>query len=424
MTNSHILNIPYGQQVLNIHLPGSRIPDLVRYREETVKPSTQSILEALRQPIGTPGLKELARGRNQAIVLISDSSRLSPSSVFLPHLLRELNDAGLKDEQITVIVALGMHRKQTEEELQQLVGPDLYRRIKVLNHSALPEDCVRVGRTRQGTPIEINRRVVEADLRIATGNVEPHRLVGISGGVKALIPGVASQACIERNHSLSQIFKVSEGDPDNPIHADLEEALKAVPIDFLFNVIVNHRKEIIAAAAGDVVDAHRKLLETARKLFLVPVAKAYDAVIVSPGGYPKDLQLYQAVKSLVNASRLLKPGAPILMAAECGEHFGNGVFQYWTETIQDLKLVEAKLQKQFVLGAHKLGHIAEVLKEHSVSLYSAVPAPLVRLLGFRPVGDLRQAAIELLEGRYGEVAFMPYGALTFPVLSGHSGSAR
>jgi len=190
MTNSHILNIPYGQQVLNIHLPGSRIPDLVRYREETVKPSTQSILEALRQPIGTPGLKELARGRNQAIVLISDSSRLSPSSVFLPHLLRELNDAGLKDEQITVIVALGMHRKQTEEELQQLVGPDLYRRIKVLNHSALPEDCVRVGRTRQGTPIEINRRVVEADLRIATGNVEPHRLVGISGGVKALIPAL------------------------------------------------------------------------------------------------------------------------------------------------------------------------------------------------------------------------------------------
>ncbi len=148
---------------------------------------------SLLQPISSPRLQELAASASKAVILVSDKSRLCPSDVFLPLLLTELNQGGLQDADISIVAAVGTHRKMTQTELIQLVGEQVYSRIKVVNHSPLGEDCVYVGTTSRGTPVEINRSVVEAGLRIATGNIEPHALVGISGGVKALFPGTASK---------------------------------------------------------------------------------------------------------------------------------------------------------------------------------------------------------------------------------------
>jgi nickel-dependent lactate racemase len=366
------------------------------------------------QPISSKPLHQLARGKRSAVILISDSSRLCPSYLFLPLLLRELNAGGIPDRHIRIIVALGMHRKQTVEELIRLTGEEVYRRVEVANHSALPEDCIRMGITSRGTPIEVNRLVAEADLRIATGNIEPHALVGISGGVKALIPGAASRTCIEHNHAMSQTFKAVPGDPDNPIHQDLEEALQFVPIHFLFNVIVNHRREPLDAVAGHVIEAHREGVRKAKDRFVVPVGKTYNLVIASSGGHPKDTQLYQTVKTLKNAAAVAKPGGKIVLVAQCEELFGNGTFQYWVETIQDREVMVKKLKEQFVLGAHKVVHIDEVLKKHEVYLFSAIPRPIVELIGFRPVTDLQDTVDALAAEAGPDIAVMPYGGITFP----------
>ncbi len=402
----------YGRKTVSFHLPDAKKVTEVSYRKDKIGAEDEQIQRALAHPIGSPRLRELAQGKRSAVILISDMSRLSPSYKFLPMLLEELVQGGLDFSTIKVAVALGMHRKQTEKELCQLVGEQVYSQVEVLNHSALPEDCVHVGTTTLGTPLEIFRPVVEADLRIATGNMEPHGLAGLSGGVKALMPGVCSQRSIQHNHAFSRQWKVQPGEVENPIRKDMEETLQFLPIHFLFNTVVDHQREILEAVAGDVLEAHRHLAEKAKQRFLVPVAQSFDAVIVSAGGHPKDLQLYQAVKTLQNASKLVKPGGKILLIAECKEMFGNGLFQYWVETVQDAARIAQMMEKEFVLGAHKMMHIHEILKQHAVYLFSEIPDSTVELLGFHPVSDLQASVTQWAESE--SLALMPYGALTFP----------
>ncbi|MCZ8513898.1 nickel-dependent lactate racemase [Paenibacillus filicis] len=416
-----MVTLPYGRSSVSFDWPSGLDCDLLEYpgASHTVPEveSARRIREALDRPIGTPRLMELAKGKDQAVILISDGTRLCPSPLLLRELLRELNGAGIADDRVDVVVALGLHRKHTETELEALTGPDIFRRVRVHNHSPLTEHCVRIGTTSRGTPVEINRLVAEAPLRIATGNIEPHNLVGISGGVKALIPGVASHACIERNHSLSLEYTTEPGKADNPVHRDLEEALRFISIDYMLNVVVNHRRQVLEAVAGDIQEAHRKGTDLAVRHFLIPAERKYDLVVIAPGGTPKDCQLYQSLKSLRNASGFARPGGTLLMAAECGELFGNGIFQFWVETMHKREEAAAQLKKQFVLGAHKILHADEILSRHNVWLYSSIPPALVELLGFRPVERLQETVTALTERKSLSVAVMPYGALTFPMLS-------
>lgn len=405
---------------MQLVFPSDRSIDRITYRMEAPQ-GEDCLAHAFEHPIQSPPLREIAKDKRSAVILISDISRLCPSYLFLERMLNELNAAGLPDSRIRIVVALGMHRKQTEQELRRLAGEAVYRRVQVLNHSPLSEDCVPLGMTSMGTPIEINRHVAEAELRVVTGNIEPHALAGMSGGIKALVPGVASHRCIEHNHGLSRRFKAEIGNPDNPVRQDLEEALQFLPVHFLFNVIVNHEQKVLEAVSGDIIAAHRAALQAARERFIIEVAEPYDTVIVSAGGYPKDTQLYQAVKSLKNAATITKPGGKIVLAAKCEEIFGNGIFQYWVETIQDRKLIVDKLKEQFVLGAHKIEHIDQVLQNHEVFLYSDMPHSLVELVGFQPVSDLQACIDKLLANPYGTIALMPFGGLTFPALKGTPG---
>lgn len=413
-----MIKLPYGHGEVTLRLPPGTDCDTLLYPGAHLTPiDASAVLErALAAPVGSPPLRELARGRSSAALLISDGTRLSPSRLFLPLLLRELAQGGMAEDRITVVVALGMHRKHTEDELMQLVGSDVYRRVRVVNHSALAEHCEPVGTTSAGTPVAINRIVAQADLRIATGSIEPHALVGVSGGVKALVPGVAARDTIERNHALSQTYKAQPGFPDNPVHRDLEEAAQLLPLHFLFNVIVNHRRQPLAAFAGHVAEAHRAGVEEAQRLFLVEAKPEYDAVIVSPGGYPKDMQLYQAVKALKNAAAHAKPGGDIVIASRCQELFGNGVLQEWIETIQDREVMARKLQEKFVLGAHKTEHIDRLLKRHRIYMYSDMPPAAVELTGFIPIDDLDATLSRIVDNRPdARIAVMPYGGLTYPL---------
>ncbi|WP_166240799.1 nickel-dependent lactate racemase [Paenibacillus turpanensis] len=384
------------------------------------------LLEALQQPYDSPLLRALAVKAQNAVILVSDITRLCPTHKFLPMLLDELNAGGIADDCIHVVVALGAHRRLTDQEIRRLAGEEAYRRVSIVNHSARSEDCSFIGVTSKGTPVEINRIVAMADLRIATGNIEPHRLVGMSGGVKALVPGAASVKTIESNHSLSSRYQITPGDPNNPIHQDLEEAQSMLPIHFLYNTVVDHQRKVLFAVSGNILEAHRRGVVAAKGYFLVPVHKSYDVVIASAGGYPKDMQLYQAIKTLQNASTICKPGGTIVLIAKCEELYGNGTFQTWAETWTDQQKALDSLKETFVLGAHKLEHIHKVTKEKQVLLVSDVAAPQAELLGFKPVypDDCEQEIKKLLESFSSpEVAVMPCGSITFPVTGPSSASS-
>jgi nickel-dependent lactate racemase len=409
-----IYQLPYGRESVSFSLPEHTSVKWLDYKSTGKKTDYDQIQHALASPIGSPPLHELARNKQNAVILISDQSRLCPSDLFLGSLLNELNTAGLADGQIKIIVALGMHRKQTEQELCELVGEPIYKRINTLNHSSLQEDCVRMGTTSRGTPIEINAHVAAADIVIATGNIEPHRLTGTSGGIKALIPGVASHLTIESNHALSQQYQSTPGQVNSPLREDLEEALRFIPVHFLFNLVINHNQEILGAFAGDIILAHRAGSKIASDCFFPSTSETYDLIIASAGGFPKDLQLYQAIKSLQNASEFLSPGGCIVWVACCEEMFGNGLLQYWVETIQNRDRITQMLQEKFILGPHKILTIQPILQKHRVYLFSDMPKSLVTLLGFKPIEDLQETVLALMaENPKQAVAIFPHAALTF-----------
>ena len=389
-------------------------PDIISYSSPPLEENRidEKLARALREPIGSAPLTQVARGRKDAVVLVSDLTRLCPTSRMLPLALNALNEGGIPDERIRVVVALGTHRAQTVHELRLIAGA-AYDRVRVVNHSCAPEDCRYVGTTTLGTRVEINRDVMDADLRIAIGNIEPHRLVGVSGGGKALFPGVASAASIEAHHGLSHRFRSVPGFADNPLHRDIEEACALAPIHFLYNVVADHRFRPLGIFAGAPLEAHRRGVVFARKQFLVPVHRRYEVVVASAGGHPKDMQLYQAIKSLENAAGFCAPGGDILLLARCEELYGNGTFQTWAESHIDRERAIQQLGERFVLGAHKLKLLHRVLQRHRIHLYSDVPEPLAALLGVQPVADA-QAWIDehALPGR--SVAALPCAALTFP----------
>jgi nickel-dependent lactate racemase len=336
----------------------------------------------------------------------------------LPYLLDELQAAGVPDSDIRVVLALGLHRPMTETEMEAAVGAEVYRRVRVINHD--PLDIVRIGTTSRGTPVEISRIVVEADLRVCVGNLELHYFAGYSGGAKAILPGCASRATVQANHAMMVRPEACAGRLDgNPVRADLEEGAAMAGIDFVLNVVVDGQHHILGAVAGDVTAAHRRGCELVARQGIVPVPRLADVVLVSAGGHPKDLNLYQAQKALDNAAHAVRDGGVVILLAECGEGFGNDTFEAWLGGARSPDDVLARIQRDFVLGGHKAAAVASVLKRVGVYLVSSMAPDLVRNCGLRPFDDVDRAletALDLV-GPSARILLMPEGGSVLPELS-------
>ena len=240
----------YGKEKLPLQIEEENlIASLMPRKEESCGDYKEILKESLRAPIDTPPLRQIAKAGQTAAIIISDITRPCPSYKILPFLLEELNAAGVKDENIVIVSGLGSHRKQTDEERERLAGSDVFRRVRVVDSD--PEDFVAVGVSSNGTPFEVFRPVVEADLRICVGNIDYHYFAGYSGGCKAIVPGVCTRRTIERNHKMMLLEDARVGRADgNPVRSDMEEILQFLSIDFLVNVVLNEKKEIAAAVAG------------------------------------------------------------------------------------------------------------------------------------------------------------------------------
>lgn len=414
------IELGIGDRTQTLLLPDENVQAvLLPNKMDHTRTGGEAVRWALKEPIGAPPLREAVKPGERICIITSDITRPCPSWLILPAVLEELSFAGVTDSDITVVFALGSHRRHTEAEMRRLAGDRVFERIHCVDSDS--NDCVHLGTTRRGTPVDITRAVAEADRRICLGNIEYHYFAGYSGGAKAVMPGVSTRSAIQANHSMMVQPGACAGKiSGNPIREDIEEAAAICGIDYIVNVILDEHKEIIHAVAGDAVLAHREGCAFLDRFYRSQISKRADIVVVSQGGAPKDLNLYQTQKALDNAKHAVRKGGVIVLVGSCGEGLGEQVFEEWMFHAKRPEDLICRVRQKFELGGHKAATIAMVLENADIYLVSDLEPETVERLFMRPFPSV-QAAVDTAMGRLGphaSVIVMPYGGSTFPVEQG------
>lgn len=399
------------------------IPDGVNVRELTANDNIEfnavdaDVVHALENPIGSPRLRDIVKPGEKIAIITSDITRPMPTYKVMPALLDELAAAGVDFKDVTLVFALGSHRKQSPEEQKRLAGDVAYGKINVVDSD--PEDCVHMGVTANGTPVDITRVVAEADRRIALGNIEFHYFAGYSGGYKAVMPGVSTPAAIQSNHKLMIRPESCAGRLEgNPVREDIEEAGRICGLDFILNVVLDEHKNIVKVVCGDPVKAHRVGAAFLDKLYTKEIDCGADIVIVSQGGAPKDLNLYQTQKALDNSKHAVKDGGIIILIGSCAEGYGEHTFEDWMLNSESPDDLVNKIRRNFVLGGHKAAAIGMVLQRADIYLVSDMDPALVQRSFMKPYSSAQQAFDDALAklGDNADVITMPYGGSVLPRL--------
>jgi len=331
------VDVAFGKTGLGLELPeGFEYRVLEAHSARPLKDALSAVEHALDNPLGCLPLAELASGKRTAAISVCDITRPAPNRLVLPPLLERLERAGIGPEAVTILIATGLHRPAPQSEIEEIVGAEIASRYRVLNHDArqLTEHAY-LGTTRSGTPVYIDRRFIEADLHITLGFIEPHLMLGYSGGRKLIAPGLAAQETIKVLHSsrFMRDARSHEGSiKDNPLHAELLEIARMARHDFLVDAALSRgaadygRRPVSAIFAGAPEAAHGQGVAYVSRIMLETLEEPADAVITTAAGYPLDMTFYQAVKGVTAASHIVKPGGRILLIAECSEGTGAPEF--------------------------------------------------------------------------------------------------
>ena len=408
--------IKYYKDLVSFHLPDTcRVEELLPKTCLAVESETAEIKRALAHPIESKSLADLVKPGEKVVIVTSDVTRPVPSWLILPCLLEELGKAGIPDKDVTVVFGLGSHRPMTEEEKRRLASDAVYERVACIDSD--PDDCIHMGTCRNGTSVDIFRTVAEADRRILVGNVEYHYFAGYSGGMKAIMPGVASRESIQSNHkNMIRPGSYSGNLEGNPVREDIEEVAQFCPVDFILNVALDDHKQVAFAAAGHPVAAHRAACHFLDTIYKIKIEEPADLVIVSTGGYPKDINLYQAQKSIDNAKHAVRKGGIILVAASCEEGYGSETFGKWIKNYDTPEERIAAIHEHFELGGHKSAALALVQQNCTIYLVTDMDDALVTKANMVPFHDLQaavDAAIEKL-GNGCRTYIIPIGGSTLP----------
>ncbi len=378
------------------------------------------VKRALKEPIGSKRLSEIAKPESKVAIVVDDATRKADSERLIRPVLAELNTAGVKDENITVIFGCGTHRAVQPEEAQELLGEEILKRVKTVSHCCTAQDSVYIGTTKTyGNKVNVNHLFAEADVKVLLGDVNYHYYAGYGGGRKSLLPAVCCQETIKHNHALLLSASAKTGNLEgNPVHIDMTEAARLAKVDFICNVVENKKGEIVKAFAGDLEAAFLEAVKLVDEMYLVTVDRRADIVVVSAGGYPADINLYQAYKGLDNALDAVKRGGVIILVAECIEGHGNQVFYDWMTRLGDIKNVEREVKRNFVMGGHKAYYLLKALQSHPIILVSSMPdfyaTSIFKLKTARAVNDAINEALKLA-GSASRVWAMPQGSYTLPV---------
>ena len=412
----------FGKTGLTVSLPNGPHYDLIESRSAAALPDIQAALgAALDNPIASKPLVELAAGKRTAAISVCDITRPAPNRITLPPLLERLHAAGIPKDGVTILIATGLHRAATAEEILAILGPDIPIHYRVVNHNARKlTDHYSLGSTARGTPIYIDKRFMDADLHITLGFIEQHLMLGFSGGRKLVAPGLAAQETIKVIHSprfMREPMATEGSIDDNPLHAELLEIARMARHDFILDVTLTQQREISGVFAGDPVAAHAAGVNFLRSTSLAPVPALADAVITTGAGYPLDLTFYQCGKGITAAQHIVKPSGRILVLGECAEGIGSPDFaqklrafpgneQYLRE-IADTPVIpdQWQLEKLALVG---------LTNELYFYMPSLSPADL-GAFGPRCFSDLSTAIDRLFEGlpANARIALIPEGPYTY-----------
>ena len=411
-----MLEFGFGTGVQTVEVPEENLLGVLHANEVPLELTGEAeVRRALEAPIESPRLRELVHPGEKVAIVTSDITRPMPTYKVMPPLLDELYATGVRREDITLVFALGSHRKHTDAERRKLAGERAWNEIACVDSE--PADCVRMGVTGAGTPVDITRVVAEADRRICLGNIEYHYFAGYSGGAKAIMPGVSTRDAIQSNHSMMVRPEACAGALEtNPLRMDIEEAGRICGIDFILNVVLSEHKEIIKAVAGHPVAAHRAGCRFLDRIYLKILPRAADIVLVSQGGAPKDLNLYQTQKALDNARHAVKQGGIIILIGSCREGLGERIFEEWMTRSASPEAMIERIGRDFQLGGHKAAAIAMTLRKAKIYLVSDMEDDFVRSIFLIPQPSVQTALDRAFAelGPQATVLAMPYGGSTLP----------
>ncbi len=416
------MQVKYGMAHLEL-------PELITRSARILKPNKKASINnpekaielVIEKPDEGAEIKEIFRQGEQVCIIVNDATRVAGTEKILPVMLNYLNRIGIKDQDIFIQFAEGLHRPTTDDEMEHIVGKEIKDRISLFNHDAYSKsDLIRIGYTKRKTPVDINERVLKADRRIIIGSINYHFFAGFGGGYKSLVPGVAGIETIEANHSLmlenGSRIGVLEG---NPVHEDLKEAARMVGCDYAVYTVLNEDKEMLAIFGGEIEAVHKAGCSFVEQTYGVVIDAPADIVVAGCGGYPKDLNLYQAQKTLENAAQAVKENGIIIFVAECPEGIGSEKFYHYAKKFKTVDQLKKALTNQFEIGGHKAYAVARVTEKAKVLIVTELTYDDAAELGFIKCVDLKEAAVQALEqvGKDPLVYFMPAGSITTPILN-------
>ncbi len=408
-------SLGFGTGTQEVEVPDANVLAVLEANEVPFDLTGEAeVRRALAAPIGSPRLGEIVRPGETVAIVTSDVTRPCPTWKILPPVLEELFAAGVRPEDVTVTFALGSHRGHTEDEQKKLMGPAWG---LVACGDSDPGHCLHLGETSRGTPVDIDAAVAEADRRILLANIEYHYFAGYSGGAKSLMPGVSTRAAIQANHSRMVEDAACAGRLEgNPVRQDIEEAAALCGADFIVNVVLDAHKEIVRAVAGDMTAAHREGCRFLDTMYRKTIPCRAEIVVVSQGGAPKDLNLYQVQKALDNAKHAVRPGGVVVLVGSCREGLGEKTFQEWMLWAREPDDLIRRVREDFKLGGHKAAAIAMVLKNAEIDLVSELEPAFVERIFLHPYATAQAALDHAFEklGPDASVIVMPYGVSTLP----------
>ncbi|MBQ4076469.1 MAG: nickel-dependent lactate racemase [Mailhella sp.] len=414
-------DLAYGTGTLPLDLPDGLEPVVLVANEQPALPdAVQAVRDGLKNPIGAePLVKQLKDKKPEKIVVVvNDETRPTPYYAFFPPLVEAFEEAGIRDEQVTFVIATGIHDPHSKELNEKTYGKHMTDRFKFVSHIAKDDDSlVHMGRFDSGYEFYVNKLAVEADFLITVGVVMPHYFAGFSGGRKSILPGLAGFRTVEQNHA--RMVELMDNLPpirQNPVSLEMIEAARMVGVNFIINAVTGSNKEVVKIVAGDLVAAWYEAVETSSSMFEIPFEKQVDICVSSACGYPRDVNMYQAQKALDHADRITRDGGTIILVTESPSGYGEDVFERWMREGMTPQQIMDRIRTNFVMGGHKAYGFAKVAANKKFILVSSLSAEDSLPL-FATKAESVQAAFDaaLAENPGATVAVLPQGSLTLPV---------
>jgi nickel-dependent lactate racemase len=412
----------FGKSGIDVSVPdGFRTQVIMSHTARALDDEQAALDAALDAPIGCEPLLKLAAGKKTAAISVCDITRPAPNSITLPPVLRRLHQAGIPVDGITILIATGLHRGATEDEIKTIVGPEIAAKYRIVSHDAKTLDEHRfLGATGRGTPVYIDERFMAADLHVTLGFIEQHLMLGFSGGRKLIAPGLAAQETIKVLHSprfMREPLATEGSITNNPLHDELLEVARMARHDFMLDVTLTQERKISGVFAGDPVKAHAAGVKFVEQTCLERLEEPVDAVITSSAGYPLDLTFYQCVKGITAAAHMVKPGGRILIVAQCAEGVGSPEFAGKLSRLKDFKSFLEEIHSAPVeVDQWQLEKLAQAGEKYELFFYT--PGVTKGQLGFLAswaYGSLEEAVAATLDGLPPDarIALVPEGPYTF-----------